>query len=148
MISDDYVLGAKIRYQGAGAWRWRSKLAILHRVHECSLYLVENDDSECKDECGEACGVAECGPAEFTNSEHAEFESFDNACERVCLHEYFESRVFDGAERINYGCCVHPKLNDKAEQKGEVTILCCKATEQYSKSEGESCNECDERGSE
>ena len=46
MISDDYVLGAKIRYQGAGAWRWRSKSAILHRVHECSLYLVENDNPE------------------------------------------------------------------------------------------------------
>ena len=109
---------------------------ILHRVHECSLYLIENDNAKRKDKYGEACGVAECGPAEFSDSEHAEFECFNDACERVCLHECFESRVFDGAERVDYGGGVHPKLHDKTEQKGEVAILCCETAEQYSESEG------------
>ena len=100
------------------------------------MYLVENDNSERKDKYCESRGVAECGPAEFSDAEHPELECFDDACKRICLHEHFEARVFDGAERINYGCGVHPELNDKAEQKGEVTILCCKTAEQYSKSEG------------
>ena len=101
----------------------------LHRIHECSLYLVENDNSEREDKYCESCGVAECGPAEFSDTEHPEFECLDNACERIGLHERFEARVFDGAEWVNYGGGVHPELNDKAEQKCEVTILCCKAAE-------------------
>ena len=87
----------------------------LHRVHERALYLVEYDNAERKDEDGDACGVAEGCPAEFAYAEHAELERFHDAGERVCLHEHFEARVFDGAERVNYGGCVHPKLHDKAQ---------------------------------
>ena len=86
----------------------------LHRIHKCSLYLVEHDNAECEDEGGETGGVAEGGPAEFAHAEHAELERFHDAGKRVCLHEHFEARVFDGAERVNDGRRVHPKLHDKA----------------------------------
>ena len=76
----------------------------LHRVHERALDLVEYNHAECEDEDGEACGVAEGGPAEFAHAEHAELECFHDAGERICLHQHFESRVLDGAERVDYGC--------------------------------------------
>ena len=87
----------------------------LHRIHERSLYLVEHDNAECEDEGGEASGVAEGCPAEFAHAEHAELERFHDAGERVRLHEHFEARVLDGTERVDYGRCVHPKLNDEAQ---------------------------------
>ena len=102
---------------------------LLHRIHKRALDFVEHDNAEREDNYGEASGVAECGPAEFSDAEHPEFECLNNACERICLHERFKARVFDGAEWVNYGGGVHPKLYDKAEQKGEVAILCCKAAE-------------------
>ena len=86
----------------------------LHRIHERSLDLVEHDNAECEDERGKTGGVAKCCPAEFAHAEHAELERFHDAGERVCLHEHFEARVFDGAERVNHGRGVHPQLHDKA----------------------------------
>ena len=88
---------------------------MLHRIHEGALDLVENDYAECEDEDGESGCVAEGGPAEFAYAEHAELERFHDAGERVCLHQHFESRVFDGAERVDYGGRVHPKLNDETQ---------------------------------
>lgn len=88
---------------------------MLHRIHEGALDFVEYDNSECEDEDGESGCVAEGGPAEFAYAEHAELERFHDAGERVCLHQHFESRVFDGAERVNYGGRVHPKLNDETQ---------------------------------
>ena len=61
----------------------------LHRIHKCSLDLVKHDNSERKDECGEARCVAERSPAEFSHAEHAELKCFHDAGERVCLHEHF-----------------------------------------------------------
>ena len=95
--------------------------------------FVEYYNSECEDENGETCGVAEGGPAEFADAEHSEFERFHDAGERVCLHKHFETRVFDGAERINYWGRVHPKLYDETEQKSEVAVLGGEAAEQYAK---------------
>lgn len=95
--------------------------------------FVEYYNSECEDENGEACGIAECSPAEFADAEHSEFERFHDAGERVCLHEHLEARVFDGAERINYWGCVHPKLYDETEQKSEVAVLGGEAAEQHAK---------------
>ena len=87
----------------------------LHRIHERALYLVEYDYAQGQDEGGEACGIAESGPAEFAHAEHAELERFHDAGERVCLHEHFEARVLDGAERVDDGRGVHPKLNDETQ---------------------------------
>ena len=101
------------------------------------MYLVENDNSERKDKYCESRGVAECGPAEFADAEHPELECFDDACKRICLHEHFEARVFDGAERINYRGCVHPKLYDETEQKSEVAVLGGEAAEQHAETERE-----------
>ena len=83
-------------------------MAQLHRIHEGALDLVEYDDAECKDKCGEAGGVAEGCPAEFAHAEHAELEGFHDAGERVCLHQHFQARIFDGAEWVNYRSGVHP----------------------------------------
>ena len=87
----------------------------LHRVHERSLDLVEHDDAERQDEYGETGGVAEGGPAEFADAEHAELERLHDAGERVCLHEHLEARILDGRERVNHGRGVHPQLNDEAQ---------------------------------
>ena len=88
---------------------------MLHRIHEGALDLVENDYAECEDEDGESGCVAEGGPAEFAHAEHAELERFHDAGEWISLHEHFEARVLDGTERVNYGGCVHPQLNDEAQ---------------------------------
>lgn len=102
---------------------------MLHRIHEGTLDLVENDYAECEDEDGESGCVAEGGPAEFAYAEHAELERFHDAGERVCLHQHFESRVFDGAERVNHGRCVHPQLHNEGEQECEVAVLGGEAAE-------------------
>ena len=99
--------------------------------------LVEYDYTQGQDECGEAGGVAEGGPAEFAHAEHAELERFHDAGERICLHEHFEPRVLDGTERVNHGRCIHPKLHNESEQECEVAILGGKAAEQHAESEGE-----------
>ena len=116
-------------------WGIWSNLTFLHRIHKRSLDFVEHDNSERKDECGKACCVAERSPAEFSDTEHSELECFHNAGERVGLHEHFEVRVFDGAERVNHWGGVHPKLNDKREQKCEVAVFGGKAAEQYAETE-------------
>ena len=85
----------------------------LHRIHKRSLDFIEYDNTEREDECGEASCVAERCPAEFSDTEHSELERFHDAGERVCLHEHFEARVFNGAERVNHRGCVHPKLHNK-----------------------------------
>ena len=87
----------------------------LHRIHKRSLDFIEYDNTEREDECSKARSVAERSPAEFSDAEHAELECFHDAGERVCLHEHFEARIFDGAERVNHRCRVHPKLNDEAQ---------------------------------
>ena len=116
-------------------WGIWSNLTFLHRIHKRSLDFVEHDNSERKDECGKACCVAERSPAEFSDTEHSELECFHDAGERVRLHEHFEVRVFDGAERVNHWGGVHPKLNDKREQKCEVAVFGGKAAEQYAETE-------------
>lgn len=83
-------------------------LLVLHRIHECALDLVEYDYAKCEDEGCETGGVAEGDPAEFAYAEHSELEGFHDAGERVCLHEHFQARVFDGAEWVNYRSGVHP----------------------------------------
>ena len=120
----------------------------LHRIHERSLDLVEYDYAQGQDEGGEACGVAEGGPAELTYAEHAELERFHDAGERVCLHEHFKARIFDGAERVNHGGGVHPKLDDKAQQECEVAVLGGEAAEQHAEPERERGDEQYEHGRE
>ena len=95
--------------------------------------FVEYYNSDCQNERGESGCITKRTPAEFADAEHSEFERFHDAGERVCLHEHFETRVFDGAERINYRGCVHPKLYDETEQKSEVAVLGGEAAEQYAK---------------
>ena len=119
-------------------------MTFLHRIHKRSLDLVEHDNSERKDECGEACCVAERSPAEFAHAEYAELKCFHDAGERVCLHEHLEARVFNGAERVNHRSCIHPKLHDKREQKCEVAVFGSETAEQYAKAEREGCNKDDE----
>lgn len=102
---------------------------MLHRIHEGALDFVEYDNSEREDEGGEAGCVAEGCPAEFAYAEHAELEGFHDAGERVCLHEHFEARVLDGAERVDYRCCVHPELHNEGEQECEVAVLGGEAAE-------------------
>jgi len=120
----------------------------LHRIHEGALDFVEYDNAKCEDEGGEAGGVAEGGPAEFAHAEHAELEGFHDAGERVCLHEHFQARIFDGAERIDYRRSVHPKLHNECEQECQVAVFGGEAAEQHAKAECECCNERDEYGRE
>lgn len=125
-----------------------SNLTFLHRIHKRSLDFIEYDNTERKDECGEARCVAERSPAEFAHAEHAELKCFHDAGERVCLHEHLEARIFDSTERVNYRSCIHPKLHDKREQKCEVAVFGGEAAEQYAKAEREGCNKKDEYGRE
>ena len=120
----------------------------LHRIHEGALDFVEDDYAECKDEGGEAGGVAEGDPAEFAHAKHSELECFHDAGERICLHQHFEARIFDGAERVNHRRCVHPKLYYKREQESQVAVFGGEAAEQHAESEGESCDEHDKYGRE
>ena len=122
--------------------------SFLHRIHESALDFVEDDDAECENENGEAGGVAECGPAEFAHAEHSEFKSFHDAGERVCLHEHFQARVFNCAERVNHRRCVHPKLHNECEQECQVAVFGGEAAEQHAKTECECCDEHDEYGRE
>lgn len=120
----------------------------LHRIHEGALDLVEDDYAEGEDEGGEAGGVAEGGPAEFAHTEHSELEGLHDAGERVCLHQHFEARVFDGAERVNHRGGVHPKLHNEREQECQVAVFGCEAAEQHAKAKCECCDEYDEYGRE
>ena len=116
----------------------------LHSIHEGSLDLIEHNDTEHQYKRSKACSVAKSRPAEFSHAKHAELERFHDAGERVRLHEHLEARIFDGAERVNYGGGVHPKLNDKAKQESEVAVLGGEAAEQHSEAEGERGNQNDE----
>ena len=105
--------------------------------------FVEDNYTECEDECCEAGGVAEGGPAEFAHAEHAELEGFHDAGQRICLHQHFEARVFDGAERVNHRSGVHPKLHNECEQECQVAVFGGEAAEQHAKAECECRDERD-----
>lgn len=97
--------------------RWLQRNT-LYRIHKGTLYLIEYDNPECENKYGKACSIAKRSPAEFADTEHAELERFHNAGKRVCLHQHFQARVFDGAEWVDYGRSVHPQLYNKGKQEG------------------------------